>query len=425
MNPSLKVLIVEDSEDDMLLMLRQLRLGGYDVESERVETSATMQAALEQKQWDLILSDYTMPEFSVPEALGVLQTLNIDLPFIIVSGTIGEETAVAAMKAGANDYLIKGNLARLVPAVERELREVEVRKQRRRAEQALQDSEARYRLLMEEKVRELTRLDKLKDDFLSTISHELRTPMASMKMVILMLEMKIKEEPEKRYVSILKRECEREIKLINDLLDLQLLEVGRHEAELDSICLSEWLPQILRPFYQKTEERQQGFTLSIDPNIPLVTTYMNGLKRVVIELANNAYKFTPSGEKISVRAELSLRSLDDVPSVLLSVCSSGVEIAYEEQIRIFEKFYRIPGKDPWQQGGTGLGLSLVKKLVEQVLLGTVSVRSRLGRTTFFIEFPASLDGDCTAVVGDVADPCFQTLNPSPVEVRATNRQAGF
>jgi signal transduction histidine kinase len=410
MNPALKVLIVEDSEDDMLLMLRQLRLGGYDVESIRVETSATMQAALEQKHWDLVISDYSLPEFSAPEALGVLQSLNLDLPFIIVSGAIGEETAVAAMKAGANDYLIKGNLARLVPVVERELREVEVRQQRRRAEQALQDSEARYRLLMEEKIRELTRLHKLKDDFLSTVSHELRTPIASMKMVIQMLEAKIKEEPEKKYVSILKRECEREIKLINDLLDLQLLEVGRHEAELERICLSEWLPQILLPFYQKAEERLQEFTLSIDPNIPLVTTHMHSLKRVVLELANNACKFTPSGEKISVKAELSLRSLDDVPSVLLSVCSSGVEIAHDEQIRIFEKFYRIPGADPWQHEGTGLGLSLVKKLVEQVLLGTVSVRSRLGRTTFFVEFPVSLEGDCIAE-GDDADLCFKTLKP--------------
>jgi signal transduction histidine kinase len=307
MKPTLKVLVVEDSEDDMFLMLRQLRLGGYEVESARVETSATMQAALEQKHWDLVISDYSMPEFSAPEALGVLQSLNLDLPFIIVSGTIGEETAVASMKAGANDYLIKGNLARLVPVVERELREVEVRQQRRRAEQALQDSEERYRLLMEEKVRELTRLHKLKDDFLSTISHELRTPMASMKMVILMLETKVMEEPEKKYVSILKRECESEIKLINDLLDLQHLEVGRHEAEIESICLSKWLPQILQPFYPKTEERLQGFSLSIDPNIPIITTYMNSLKRVMIELANNAYKFTPSGEKISVKADLSLR----------------------------------------------------------------------------------------------------------------------
>ncbi len=410
MKPSLKVLIVEDSEDDMFLMLRQLRLGGYEVESTRVDTSESMQAALEQKHWDLILADYTLPDFSAPEALRVLQSLNLDLPFIIVSGAIGEETAVAAMKAGANDYLIKGNLTRLVPAIERELREVDVRQQRRSAEQALQDSEERYRLLMEEKIRELTRLHKLKDDFLSTISHELRTPIASMKMVIQMLETKIKEGPEQKYVSILKRECEREIKLINDLLDLQLLEVGRHEAELERICLSEWLPQILRPFYKKTEERLQGFTLSMDSNIPLVTTYVNSLERVVIELANNAYKFTPSGEKISVKAELSLRSLDDVPSVLLSVCSSGVEIAHDEQMRIFEKFYRIPGEDPWQHEGTGLGLSLVKKLVEQVLLGTVTVRSRLGKTTFFVEFPVSLAGDCTAE-GEVADQRFQSLKP--------------
>ncbi|AFY99305.1 PAS domain S-box protein [Calothrix sp. PCC 6303] len=147
--PYLRVLIVEDSEDDTLLTLRELRRGGYEVDYVRVDTPAEMQAVLEEQPWDIIIADYTLPAFSAPEALKLLQSLKLDLPFIIVSGTIGEDIAVAAMKAGANDYIIKGNLARLVPAVERELREVQDRHKRHMAEQALRDSEARYRLLFE------------------------------------------------------------------------------------------------------------------------------------------------------------------------------------------------------------------------------------------------------------------------------------
>jgi two-component system, cell cycle sensor histidine kinase and response regulator CckA len=149
MNSSLRVLIVEDSEDDMLLVLRELRRNGYSVDSVRVETAAAMQTALEQQEWDIVIADYSLPVFSAPQALQLLQSVKIDLPFIIVSGKIGEETAVAAMKAGAHDYLTKGNLRRLVPAVERELREAVERQKRHSAEQALRESEERYRLLFE------------------------------------------------------------------------------------------------------------------------------------------------------------------------------------------------------------------------------------------------------------------------------------
>ncbi|BAZ42931.1 multi-sensor hybrid histidine kinase [Calothrix sp. NIES-4101] len=149
MTPCLHVLIVEDSEDDTLLTLRELRRSGYTLDYVRVDTASAMQVALEQQSWDIVIADYTLPNFSAPAALELLQQLNLDLPFIIVSGTIGEDIAVAAMKAGANDYIIKGNLTRLVPAVERELREAKERRKRHSAEQALRDSEARYRLLFE------------------------------------------------------------------------------------------------------------------------------------------------------------------------------------------------------------------------------------------------------------------------------------
>ncbi|OWY66194.1 hybrid sensor histidine kinase/response regulator [cyanobacterium TDX16] len=149
MNPHLRILVVEDSEDDMLLMLRELRRSGYTLDYERVETAAQMQAALERQSWDIVIADYTLPKFSAPDALKLLQSQQRDLPFIIVSGTIGEETAVAAMKAGAHDYITKGNLARLLPAVERELREAKERQKRHNAEQALRESEERFRQLAE------------------------------------------------------------------------------------------------------------------------------------------------------------------------------------------------------------------------------------------------------------------------------------
>ncbi len=149
MNSQLKMLIVEDSEDDLLLLLRELRRGGYTPDYVRVETAADMQAALDRQLWDIVIADYTLPRFSAPEALQLLQVEQPDLPFIIVSGTIGEETAVAAMRAGAHDYLLKDNLTRLVPAVERELREAQERRKRIEAEQALRESEERFRQLAE------------------------------------------------------------------------------------------------------------------------------------------------------------------------------------------------------------------------------------------------------------------------------------
>jgi PAS domain S-box-containing protein len=150
MKSHLQVLIVEDVEDDLLLMVRELRRGGYTLDYVRVDTADTMRAALDRQAWDIVIADYSLPAFSAPDALKLLQQQQLDLPFIIVSGTIGEEVAVAAMKAGAHDYIIKGNLKRLIPAVERELRDAEERQKRHRAEQALRDSEARFRSLAEE-----------------------------------------------------------------------------------------------------------------------------------------------------------------------------------------------------------------------------------------------------------------------------------
>jgi two-component system cell cycle sensor histidine kinase/response regulator CckA len=145
----LRVLIVEDSEDDAQLVLRQLRSGGYELKWERVETAEAMSSALAREQWDVILCDYRMPNFSAPAALKLIHDKGMDLPFIIVSGTIGEDTAVAAMKSGAHDYLMKDKLARLVVAVEREIRDANIRREKKKTEEELQRSEQSFRSISE------------------------------------------------------------------------------------------------------------------------------------------------------------------------------------------------------------------------------------------------------------------------------------
>src|SRR4051794_39575399 len=145
----LRVLIVEDSEDDTALLLRALRRDGYDPAHLRVDTADAMRAALDDHTWDIIIADYVMPQFSGPDALALLKEQGIDLPVIIISGQIGEDVAVAAIQTGAHDYLMKFNLSRLRPAIERALREVRERHERERAQKALGESEANFRLILD------------------------------------------------------------------------------------------------------------------------------------------------------------------------------------------------------------------------------------------------------------------------------------
>src|SRR5437762_1669410 len=132
MGTPLRLLIVEDSEDDARLLVREVRHGGFDPTWERVETAAALGDTLDRQAWDIVISDFTIPGFSGSEALALIRARDPDVPFIFVSGTIGEDIAVGAMKAGARDYIMKGNLRRLVPAIERELREAVLRREHRR-----------------------------------------------------------------------------------------------------------------------------------------------------------------------------------------------------------------------------------------------------------------------------------------------------
>lgn len=158
-NKKLRLLIVEDSEDDALLLLHQLKNGGYNIDYKRIETAVQMRDALTEKKWDIVLSDYSLPHFGGLEALSILKESGIDIPFIIISGAIGEEIAVKAMKRGAHDYLMKGNFNRLLPAIERELRESDSRAEKRKAEFQLIESEHKFRSLAESSPDNIIRYD--------------------------------------------------------------------------------------------------------------------------------------------------------------------------------------------------------------------------------------------------------------------------
>jgi PAS domain S-box-containing protein len=149
MDDLVRILLVEDSEDDALLISKQLDREGVKNYCRRVESAEVFKKALGEDQWDVVVSDYSMPSFTGLDALNILKATGLDVPFIIVSGMIGEDTAVEVMRAGAHDYLMKDNLARLLPAVQREIEEAKIRKERRLVEEELRKSEQRFKNMFE------------------------------------------------------------------------------------------------------------------------------------------------------------------------------------------------------------------------------------------------------------------------------------
>ena len=146
MDNPLKILVVEDSEDDYHLLLRELHKGGLSIDAHRVETGMELRNSL-RNSWDLVISDNRLPFMNAPEALNITRCYDKDVPFLILSGTIGEEAAVEAMRAGANDYILKGNLARLIPVIEREVQQAKNRKTRKHTERSLLKSQKMYQFL--------------------------------------------------------------------------------------------------------------------------------------------------------------------------------------------------------------------------------------------------------------------------------------
>lgn len=250
---------------------------------------------------------------------------------------------------------------RMVVINEREIlaiiRDVTERHQRENYRRTLERNQA-----LELQMQEMQRLNRLKDDFLSTVSHELRTPMTSMKMAIERLKLAPDPDARDRYLHILSQECQREMALITDLLDLQQLEAGVRPRQLSPLPFNLWLRSLCDIFQIQAQERQQGFQLQI-PDLEttpmVITTDKSVLQRVVTELLTNACKYTPPQGRIRVKAE---QHPDGICLQITNTCEQP--IPPEELPRLFEKFYRLPNGDPWRQGGTGLGLALIRQSIE-------------------------------------------------------------
>jgi signal transduction histidine kinase/DNA-binding response OmpR family regulator len=245
-------------------------------------------------------------------------------------------------------------------------------------------------------VTELERLNQLKDDFLSTVSHELRTPMANIKMAIQMLEITLFRDKLDgntllpnlpRYFEILRNESEREISLIDKLLNLSRLDTGTEPLVLSTIDLKIWVDYAIRPFIKQIHDQQQRLELDIPDQLPRLITDLSCLERILTELVSNACKYTPAGETITIFAKMiTLPSKQkNTERLLLGVSNTGVEVDPKELAHIFDKFYRIPKHDPWKHGGMGLGLALAQRLVTQ-LGATIQVESFARQMTFTICF---------------------------------------
>ncbi|BBD59718.1 two-component hybrid sensor and regulator [Nostoc sp. HK-01] len=244
----------------------------------------------------------------------------------------------------------------------------------------LQALEARQKQMQQEQlVAQWEQLNQLKNDFLNLVSHELRSPLCHMKGMIQMLQLSTAVQEQHYFLDVLEAECDREMELINDLLELQRLENSSNLLLApDLLLFQQWLPWLIEPFQIRTQEHQQTLQLNLPENLPSLFSDRTCLERILVELLNNACKYTPSGGVIilSVSHEISEFSVK-----MLITISNSAEIPITELPKIFEKFYRIPDTDIWNQGGTGLGLAIVQKLIAQ-LQGSIQVISNQGWTTF-------------------------------------------
>ncbi len=361
MSKALKVLIVDDSENDAILLVRELRHGDYDPQYLRVDRPEAMQNALEKSVWNLVISDFTMPHFNGMAALSLLQETGLDIPFIIVSGSIGEDVAVACMKAGASDYIMKGNLSRLVPAVARELAEAEVRRARREAEEKLVAAE---------------RLQTV-GQVASSIIHDLKNPM---QVILGNLEFLAGEssvsEKHKRYCGTIEKQVERMLGMCQEILDFARGEVS---LSLESVNLLELCKEAVS--LNEKLFAAAGVRLSYEGRLeekapPLVIADKERVWRVLTNLIGNAKEAMPSGGEIQVSVVVSSQEAK------VEVCDNGPGVPEEIREKLFDPFF-THGKSK----GTGLGLSIVKKIVE-AHGGKIDFSSETGAgTTFRIVLP--------------------------------------
>lgn len=379
----LRVLCVDDSEDDTLLLIRALKSGGYNPEYIRVDTAPDMEEALK-KKWDIILADYSMPQFSAPEALNVLKEKNPAIPFIIVSGAIGEEIAVSALKEGARDFINKDNLTRLIPAIQRELRETEVRRQRAKAEEDKKNIEEQ--LFQAQKMEAIGRLT-------GGVAHDFNNLLTVINGYSeLILSNLPKEDPNFEQMQLIR-------------------QAGRRAENLTRQLLAFSRKQTLKPVILDLNEllfnMEKMLHRLLGEDIDLIAAYAEDLKyvkadpsqmeQVVLNLVINSRDSMDTGGQITIETQNVYldKPIDNEKDqgqtglhVKLAIKDTGVGMDENIKAKIFEPFFTTKEKGK----GTGLGLSTVYGIVKQSG-GSITVESRSNKGSTFTVYLKAIEED--------------------------------
>ncbi len=364
----LRLLLAEDSDDDAVLIMRELEAGGYRLTSTRVETARDFEQELAVHDWDLVISDYSMPQFTALDALAILKlSRQPELPFLIVSGSIGEASAVAALKAGASNYLMKDKLAELLPSVQRELKDARMRIERHAAFSALEQAV------------------KARDEFLSIASHELKTPLASLRLQAQSLLRSARGQSARvlddaqvqRKLELLDRNAERIVVLVERLLDINRVTSGKLQLTREHVDVVEIVKQTLSVMDDMFRATKTPITVDAPPRLD-GNWDRDRLEAVVGNLVSNAVRY---GAGKPVRIEL----VDDGTRAVLRVIDMGIGISAQDMPRIFGRFERAVTET--HGGGLGVGLWLAKQIVE-AHGGTIGVTSELLQgSTFTVILP--------------------------------------
>jgi len=343
---SLRVLLIDDSDDDAHLILRELRRGNYEVEYELVETRATMEDALSnrEREWDIILCDYNMPLFNALDALETLKATGLDIPFLILSGTINEEMAVTALKAGAHDFVLKGKLARLVPAIEREMKDAENRRAHRKSE-----------VDREKLVANLAAANLELERFMYAAFHDLKAPLVTIKGFLGVLKNDLDAQSEDQIQHDIERiemAADKMQELLSDLVQLSRIErIGNSLEEIDLYKLTQEALEMLDVW-----SRSKNISVTISPDLPTVYGDRIRLRDVLVNLIDNAAKYTFD----QPNPVITIGMKEEGGEKIVFVKDNGLGIDPRYHTRIFNLFEKL---DPTMEG-TGLGLAWSKRIIE-------------------------------------------------------------
>ncbi|MFH7320457.1 response regulator [Desulfurivibrio sp. D14AmB] len=376
MAEQLRVLLVEDADDDAALILRALKKGGYELEHLRVETAAELRAALERQPWDLILSDYAMPHFNGMEALELVKEHNLEAPFILVSGAVGEETATEIMRRGARDYVMKDKLARLVPAVRRELAETREKERQRQNQRKLQ-----AQLNQAQKMEAIGTLA-------GGVAHDFNNLLTVIKGYAEIALQRIKAgEPGHEELRGILEAAHRSTQLTRQLLAFARKQTA-HPQRLD---LNQTVGGTLTMLRRLIGE---GIELRWRPAAELWPVEIDAgqMDQILANLCVNARDAVGGDGLISIETNNVVLDRDYCAAhaeaspgdyVLLTVSDDGTGMSPAVQQHIFEPFFTTKGADK----GTGLGLATIYGIIKQNG-GFINFYSEPGRgTTFRIYLP--------------------------------------